>query len=672
MCGIVGLWDSQLLLGADATARSIRGMAQRLAHRGPDDSGFYHDERSGLALGFRRLSIVDLSQEGHQPMASVSGRYVIVFNGEVYNHIQLRSDLGKSGVVFRGTSDTEVILAAIESWGLEAALKRFIGMFAIGLWDKQDRVLALVRDRVGIKPLYFGWVGRSFVFASELHAIRCLHGFTNDIDRGALSLFLRYNYIPEPYSIFTGLYKLMPGTLLRVDQQLAANPTDCNGVMGRVTRFWDARAVAKAGVQQPHKLSDVEATEELDHLLRDAVALRMRADVPLGAFLSGGIDSSTVVAMMQAQSPRPVRTFSIGFEKASYDESEYANAVASHLGTDHHVLTVTDQDLLNVVPQLSSIYDEPFADPSQIPTFLVSKLAREYVTVSLSGDGGDELFGGYNRYVIGRRLARLRSMVPAIFVRGVAHVLDSNERASGSILEIANRLAPRPWRFENPATKVSTLVCFLRATDDTERYRVLVSHWRDPESVVCHAPDTPLAVCDPTLIPSLGDPVTDMMYADLVTYLPGSILTKLDRASMRVSLEARVPLLDHRVVEFAWRTPLSQKLRRGQGKWLLRQVLSRYLPAELFDRPKQGFGGPLADWLRGPLRVWAEQLLNSEELRRQGYFNVQRIRTAWSDHLSGRIDNSFRLWSVLMFQLWLEREYSLSGAPTFNGAVPQE
>lgn len=660
MCGIVGLWDTRHNLTGETAEAVIRHMAGTLAHRGPDDEGYFAEPTTGLMLGFRRLSIVDLSREGHQPMTSASGRYVIVFNGEVYNHTRLRPELEAAGFGFRGHSDTEVMLAAIEHWGLEPALKRFVGMFAIGLWDKRDQVLTLVRDRLGIKPLYFGWVGGLFVFASELHAIKRLHGFANDVDRNALTLFLRYNYIPEPYSIFKGLYKLMPGTLLRVDRELAAKLTDIASVLGRATPFWDARAMAEDGVRRPWQLSDVEATEELDRILRDAVSLRMRADVPLGAFLSGGIDSSTVAALMQAQSRRPVKTFSIGFERESYNEAEYARAVASHLGTEHHELTVTTRDLLNVVPQLSSMYDEPFADPSQIPTFLVSKLAREHVTVSLSGDGGDELFGGYNRYVIARRLRQMLRFIPESVVCGAAGVIGSNERLGGSILELANRLAPRAWRFQNPATKVSTLVRFLKARDDAERYRVLVSHWRDPEAVVLHGSDSVSGAIDATLGPSLGDPIADMMYADLVTYLPGSILTKLDRASMHVSLEARVPLLDHRVVEFAWRIPMSQKLREGQGKWLLRQVLSRYLPMKLFDRPKQGFGGPLGDWLRGPLYEWAETLLGDEQLRKGGYFNVHRIRAEWRDHLSGRADNSFRMWSVLMFQAWLDQR---SGAP---------
>jgi asparagine synthase (glutamine-hydrolysing) len=651
MCGLSGFWDIHRLLSDDGASGALRRMTHAIRHRGPDDEGFFEGRDAGVALGHRRLSIVDLSAHGRQPMVSPSERYVIVFNGEVFNHARLRPDLEKAGFRFRGYSDTEVMLAAIEHWGLEQAIKRFVGMFAFVLWDRRDRTLTLVRDRLGKKPLYYGWIGSTFVFGSELKAIAAFPGFDNAVDRDALCLLLRHNYIPAPYSIYKGIYKLRPGTFLRVDADLAAAPADAVTLDGRATTFWSAREVAEEGVRGRLHLSDREAIAELDKLLRDATAMRMEADVPLGAFLSGGVDSSTVVALMQAQSARPVQTFSIGFDGDGFDEARYAKAVAQHLGTDHRELYISAHDALDVVPQLPTMFDEPFADSSQIPTYLVSKLARGSVAVSLSGDGGDELFGGYNRYFYGDGLRHWMDRIPRPLRRTLAALLRGDW--FGHALEHAMPHLPAALRLQNPRSKAAMLADIIGAGSNDERYRLLVSYWRNPAAVILGGKEPQTALTSLGVSDVLADATRRMMYFDLISYLPGDILTKVDRASMAVGLEARVPLLDHRVVEFAWRIPMQQKIRNGQGKWLLRQVLYQYVPKELIERPKQGFGGPVHHWLRGPLRDWAESLLNEERLRREGFFDPAPIRRVWNAHLTGRADESNRLWSVLMFQAWL-------------------
>lgn len=655
MCGIAGIWDVGYRHGTESSAAILREMTRAIRYRGPDDEGYFQQAEAGVALGHRRLSIVDLSPAGHQPMLSAGGRYVIVFNGEVYNHMRLRPELQAAGASFRGHSDTEVMLAAIEHWGLEAALSRFIGMFAFALWDRETQTLTLVRDRLGIKPLYFGWVGSIFVFASELKAITAMPGFANPVNREALCLLLRHNYIPAPYSIYQHIHKLMPGMLLRVDKALAQLPTDAETLMARAQVFWSARAVAEAGADDQLKLSDADAVSELDRILRDAVALRMEADVPLGAFLSGGVDSSLVVALMQAQSARPVKTFSIGFHEAGYDEAQHAKAVARHLGTDHHELYVTAQDALDVVPRLPAMYGEPFSDSSQIPTFLVSQLARRHVTVSLSGDGGDELFAGYNRYFLGARLWRMINRLPAPLRRGLAAALQRAPGFWARLIQFGMPLLPASLRVKHPADKIDKLAALLSTPSLDALYTDLVSHWQQPAALVLGTRGEPLtALSDPRRRASLTDAVERMMLCDQVSYLPDDILAKVDRASMAVSLEARVPLLDHRVVELAWRLPMHQKIRDGQGKWLLRQVLYPYVPQALIERPKQGFGVPIEHWLRGPLRDWAEALLDERRLREEGYFDPAPIRRLWSDHVAGRVNEHYRLWDVLMFQAWLD------------------
>ncbi|MGH8183806.1 MAG: asparagine synthase (glutamine-hydrolyzing), partial [Rhodanobacteraceae bacterium] len=632
---------------------AMQKMTHAIRHRGPDDAGSYSDEDTGMWLSHRRLSVVDLSPEGHQPMVSASGRFVMVYNGEVYNHRRLRPELQASGARFRGHSDTEVMLAAIEQWGLDAAVRRFVGMFALALWDRQERTLTLVRDRLGIKPLHYGWTGTMFAFASELKAIAALPHFEGQVDRGALCLLLRHNDIPAPYSIYRGLHKLPPGAMLRIDANGVASAGAVEAMTTRVRRYWSVAEAATAGRSD---MPDAEAVDGLDCLLRDAIALRMEADVPLGAFLSGGVDSSTVVALMQVQSARPVQTFSIGFHEQAHDEARYAKEVARHLGTEHHELYVSGRDALDVVPELPTMFDEPFSDSSQIPTFLVSKLARSRVTVSLSGDGGDELFAGYSRYSWALRLGRWLDSVPRAVRGRMARSLGARPRLYEALFQGANHCLPGRLRIRNPGTKTGLLSRMLQTTSIDMRYLLLTSHWFDPASIVLGASEPTAATADFEHWPDLCDPVERMLYSDLIGYLPDDILVKVDRASMAVSLEARVPLLDHRVVEYAWRIPMRQKLRDGQGKWLLRQVLYRYVPRELIDRPKKGFSVPIESWLRGPLREWAESLLDARRLREEGYFDPAPIRRMWADHVTGRVREHHRLWDVLMFQAWLAQQ----------------
>ena len=654
MCGITGFW--QRPDGDEIALRALaRTMAERLAHRGPDDAGEWADERCGLGLGFRRLAIVDLSPTGRQPMQSASGRYVIAFNGEVYNFGALRAELERLGHRFRGTSDTEVMLAAVEAWGLVRAVARFVGMFAIALWDREERTLHLVRDRLGIKPLYYGWPNGTFLFGSELKALAAHPAFRGEIDRDALALYMRHGYVPAPYAIYRGIRKLPPGTILTLRAQAdeAVMPVP----------FWSAREVVEAGHADPFTGSESEAVAALDALLREAVALRMVADVPLGAFLSGGIDSSTVVALMQAQSDRPVKTFTIGFDETGYDEAAHAAAVARHLGTDHTALVVTPAEARTVIPRLPTMFDEPFADSSQIPTFLVSELARRHVTVSLSGDGGDELFGGYNRYFWGRtiwqRVGRLPPRARAFGTRALTAVSPADwDRLFARLAPVL----PNGLRQRTPGDKLHKLAEVLAAERPDELYLGLVSHWKRPAEVVVGASEPPTALTDPARWAALPDFTQRMMFLDLIGYLPDDILTKVDRASMAVSLEARVPLLDHRVVAFAASLPLGMKIRDGQGKWPLRQVLDQYVPRELVERPKMGFGVPIDAWLRGPLRGWADELLDERRLRDEGFLHPAPIRQKWREHLAGTRNWQQRLWNVLQFQAWLDGRTTATAA----------
>ena len=659
MCGLIGFWETQPATRDELAAVATR-MADSLAHRGPDDSGVWVDPAAGLAVGFRRLSIVDLTPEGHQPMSSASGRYVIVFNGEIYNFQELRETLERDHGVggWHGHSDTEVMLAAFDQWGVEAALKRFVGMFAFALWDQQTRTLHLARDRMGEKPLYYAWMDGVLLFGSELKAL-CAHPrFHAAPDQDAIALYMRYACVPAPFSIYFGVSKLLPGTLLsvtsedlRLRQKLQSHP------------YWSLSETVTNALRNPFSGSEDEAADELERLLRGSVAAQMVADVPLGAFLSGGVDSSTVVALMQAQSAQRVRTFTIGFHEQAYNEAVYAKRVAQHLGTDHTELYVSPEEALAVVPKLATLYDEPFADSSQIPTFLVSQLARRHVTVSLSGDGGDELFGGYNRYFWGRAVRRRIGWAPLSLRRALAAGITSISPGTwDGLFDSISSLLPRRLRYTSAGDKMHKLGGLFSAEDDRTLYERLISHW--PDEVTHRAagyriPPGWIAYGTPGSLRTLPE---RMMYLDALGYLPDDILVKIDRAAMGVSLETRVPLLDHRVVEFAWRLPMDMKLREGKGKRLLRRVLYRYVPRELIERRKMGFSIPLDSWLRGPLKDWAEALLAEKRLQREGFFDPAPIRRRWTEHLSGRRNWQHHLWDVLMFQAWLDRWYPSAGA----------
>lgn len=652
MCGLTGFIDQNRQTEREVLRSTVRRMADTLRHRGPNDDGDWVDPACGVALGFRRLSIMDLSEHGHQPMHSESGRYVLVFNGELYNFQHLRKQLeARDARPFRGHSDTEVMLRAVECWGLEEALRQSVGMFAFALWDRTEENLHLGRDRLGEKPLYYGWMGNTFLFGSELKALKAHPAFRAEIDRDALAAFLRYGYLPAPASIYRGISKLPPGMTLTVQ---VTEPAGASGP----APYWSAPEIAKVGHHSAAAESDAETIDRLDNLLREAVGQQMVADVPLGAFLSGGIDSSTVVALMQALSPRPVKTFTIGFHEARFNEAEYARQVAHHLGTDHTELYVTPAEAMAVIPRLPALYDEPFADPSQIPTFLVSQLARQQVTVSLSGDGGDELFAGYAWYFrairIWNRLRWVPSPVRRVVARALACVSPGGwDRAFDCFRSLV------PARLARQATgdrvhKFGELIAKVRGPESV--YECLVSAWIDPPLV---GTDGAQALGRPGSEHAdgmAGDPLPRLMVRDMTRYLPDNILTKVDRASMGVGLESRAPLLDHRVVEFAWRLPRHMKVRHGKGKWALRQVLSRYVPPALVERPKMGFCVPIDSWLRGPLREWAEELLEEGRLRRQGYFDPGTVRQKWQEHTTGCRNWQHHLWSVLMFQGWLESQ----------------
>lgn len=652
MCGIVGF---RAFGGTRRTAgATVERMAALLFHRGPDDEGAWSDADSGIALAQRRLSIVDLSPAGHQPMLSASGRYMIVYNGEIYNYEELRSDLDSSSqIAWRGHSDTEVLLAAIERWGLKGALGRCTGMFAIALWDKQERKLFLARDRIGEKPLYYGWVGDAFVFGSELKAFAGFPTWSPIIDRDSVALLMRHNYIPAPYTIYKGINKLRPGHVLELSDQAYRNRTP------HVEPYWRAADAAERGRAAPFSGNKEDAVEALDSLLRQSLRGQMMADVPLGAFLSGGVDSSTVVAIMQSMSLKPIRTFTIGFHQPDYNEAEHAKEVARHLGTNHTELYVTEAEALDVIPKLPKIYCEPFSDSSQIPTFLVSQLARQEVTVSLSGDGGDELFSGYTRYKLADSFWNRLSRVPAP-LRNAASSLatlpspTTYDRIAGPLM----RLAPMAYRRGQIGDKIHKAAELLSLRSSADVYRRLCSHWTTPEELVVGGNEKPTMLTGFEKLPELAGNVERMMFTDVVSYLPDDILVKVDRAAMAVSLETRVPLLDHRIVEFALSLPLQISRADNTPKWPLKQLLNRHVPKNLIDRPKMGFGVPIDTWLRGKLRPWAEALLDPSRLRSEGMFNAELVRRTWEEHLSGRRNCQYLLWDVLMFQAWHQEHSS--------------
>jgi asparagine synthase (glutamine-hydrolysing) len=648
MCGITGFVDSARTRSAEDLQAIAERMARTLTHRGPDDGGVWVDAASGVALGHRRLSIVDLSPEGHQPMRSADGRWVLVFNGEIYNFRELRASLESAGDRFRGHSDTEVLLAGFCRWGVGTTLKKTVGMFALALWDTATRTLHLARDRMGEKPLYYGWHRGTLLFCSELKALPAHPGWEHEIDRDAVALLMRYGYIPAPHSIYRGIRKLTPGTAvaLRCDDVGTAARTAVPEA------FWSARERAEAADANPFSGSEADAIEALESALSESVKMQMVADVPVGAFLSGGIDSATVVALMQSHSTRPVKTFSIGFREEGYDEAPHARAVAQHLGTDHTELYVTADEAMSVIPTLPQLYDEPFADSSQIPTSLVAALARRQVTVSLSGDGGDELFCGYPRYDLAYRSWQTVASVPTVLHKSLHAILRSTP---APVLNAALQFTtPSMVRRRRTRTEWQQVAAALQDPSGESFYRTVMSHWLDPKTLVRGAGDLSDSFVDHSRLPDLSDFRKRMMYVDAISYLPDDILVKVDRAGMSVSLETRMPLLDHRVVELAWRLPMDLKVRDGVGKWLLRQVLHRHVPKALVERPKMGFGLPVDKWLRGPLREWAETLLGESRLESEGFFSPARVRAAWDAHLSGRVDQHSLLWNVLMFQSWLE------------------
>ena len=650
MCGITGFWNRARATSQVELEQLNQKMTTAIQHRGPDDSGVWVDEKDGIALGFRRLAILDLSPLGHQPMQSASGRFVIVYNGEVYNFAEMRAELEGRGASFRGTSDTEVMLAAIEAWGLEAAIRKFNGMFAIAVWDRAEKELTLVRDRMGIKPLYYGWFGNTLLFGSELKALRAHPAFQGEINRDALALYLRHNYVPAPYSIYEGVYKLPPGTYLTIRPDTPAHEVAAQP-------YWQIRQTLEAGAANRFEGDEQEAIEVLDAMLRRSVGLRMVADVPLGAFLSGGVDSSTIVGLMQAQSTTPVKTFTIGFHEQGFDEAQYARRVARHLGTEHTELYVTPEETRQVIPLLPALYDEPFADSSQIPTYLVSKLARQHVTVSLSGDGGDELFGGYNRYFMTNAIWRRIGWMPPAARKLLSQAMLSVPTAAWyGIFRLLGGAMGELQGLPNPADKAQKLAEVIATPSPEVVYLDLVSHWKRPGEIVIGAqePLTPLTIRSEWAdVPTFTE---QMMHLDMRMYLPDDILVKVDRASMGVSLEARAPFLDdHEIIEFVARLPLNMKVRGEAGKWILRQILYRYVPREMLERPKMGFGVPIDLWLRGPLRGWAEEYLREDRLKNEGYFNPAPIRQKWQEHLSGQRNWQYYLWDILMFQTWRDQ-----------------
>lgn len=628
MCGLSG-FISPNSFTASAT-QLLQTMAAAITHRGPDDSGTWHDTQTGIGLAHTRLSIVDLSPAGHQPMNSACERYVIAFNGEIYNHLALRQELEANQLapVWRGHSDTETLLACFAVWGIEKTLQATVGMFAIALWDKQQGVLTLARDRMGEKPLYWGWCGDTLLFGSELKALKAHPAFKADIDRNALALLLRHNYIPAPHCIYRGIEKLRAGYFVQIKQGLQRKDVV-------PTPYWSLKTAVEAGLANPFSGNDTQAVNLLEQQLSASIGLQMLADVPLGAFLSGGVDSSTIVALMQQQSRRPVQTFAIGFDERGYNEAEYAKEVAAHLGTEHAELYVGAAEALAVIPKLPQIYCEPFADSSQIPTYLVSHMAKQQVTVALSGDGGDELFGGYNPYQFAPKVWRAISQLPLALRKLAVSVLSG---------------LPLP-------DKLHKLLNVLPASDREGFYSALMSHWQQPEQVVIGAGQSTTAINTPAAWPQTDSFAHWMMAMDAQQYMADDILVKVDRAAMANSLETRVPLLDHRVVELAWQLPMHLKIREGKGKWVLREVLYRHVPRELIERPKKGFSIPLDQWLRGPLRDWAEALLAESRLQQEGYFMAKPVRELWNEHLGGKRDNALKLWSILMFQAWLEYQH---------------
>lgn len=644
MCGFVGFLSENASQFSDNV---LINMAQAIKSRGPDDYGYFHNNQFGLGLAHRRLAIVDLSSAGHQPMLSSAGRYLIVFNGEIYNHQELRLQLNQlmPKIIWCGHSDTETLLAAFECWGIRQTLEKCVGMFAFAVWDNQEKQLTLGRDRLGEKPLYYGWQGKTFLFGSELKGLKAHPAFNADISRDALGLFLRYNYIPSPYSIYQNIHKLKPGCILTISLQQKES---------QIEEYWSIKSVIEYGINQPFTGGYSQAVNHIEQLINHSIHQQMIADVPVGAFLSGGVDSSLIVALMQAQSSQPVKTFTIGFHEKGYNEAEFAAQVARHLGTDHTELYLTGKQAQDVIPLLPNIYCEPFADSSQIPTFLVSQLARQHVTVSLSGDAGDELFAGYGRYAltdrIWQRIVKKPALLRHLVAKGITSISPEGWRL---LLSPFKPFLPAKLASANIGDKLHKGAAILNCDDLISLYQKMISYWQSPEDVVlnCKPLVTPFTNLQQLINTENAQQL--MMSIDMQCYLPDDILCKVDRAAMAVSLETRVPLLDHNIIEFVWSLPFTYKVQRGQTKSPLKDILYRYVPQKLIDRPKMGFGIPLEQWLRTDLREWAESLLNEQLLKQQGYFDYIKVRQKWQQHLSGKHNWASQLWSILMFQSWL-------------------
>ena len=648
MCGIAGFWQDKNF-SVDSLQDIAGKMSTCMQHRGPDSSGVWVDKVSGIALSHRRLTILELTDAGHQPMLSATGRYVLVFNGEIYNHLEIRQELNSCSK-WRGHSDTETLLAAFETWGIEKTLKKIVGMFAIALWDCKEKTLTLARDRIGEKPLYYGFQKNTFLFGSELKALKAHPDFVGEIDRNVLCLYLRYCYIPTPYSIYKDIYKLLPGHYIQFP--FFQSHADLRSV--KPISYWNLAEVVSKGATNPFIGNDEDAITALDKQLRNAIALQMVADVPLGAFLSGGVDSSAIVALMQAQSTRPVKTFSIGFNEAGYNEAGYAKAVAQHLGTDHIEQYVSPQEARQVIPQLGRIYDEPFADSSQIPTFLISKMAHKHVKVSLSGDGGDELFCGYNRYALADIWNKIETIPFGVRKMAGYSIKQLSPLTWDKIFGWLGKFLKLPSNMGEKLEKLSTRFVDVRSIEDL--YYSLVSGISNPEDVVVGSKEPATWLINQGESIQHLNPKLQMMYLDAMTYLPDDIFVKVDRASMFNSLETRAPFLDHRVIDLVWSLPISMKMRKGTSKWILRQILYKYVPKDLIERPKMGFGIPVGRWLRGPLKDWAEGLLNESRIKQEGFFNSKFVHLRWQEHLSGKRDWFYFLWAILMFQEWLEEQ----------------
>ena len=652
MCGITGFISSANI----QHHINLQRMTDSLIHRGPDDSGMDLFESYGhmIGMGHRRLSILELSRFGHQPMQSYSGRYTIVYNGEIYNFLEIRKELDFFPCHFKGRSDTEVLLAAIDIWGLESALQKTIGMFALALWDHKDRKLSLACDRMGEKPLYYGWQDNSFLFSSELKAMEKHSDFKGAVDHNVLSLFIRHGYITAPYSIYKDIYKLEPGRIFSIDigtseaRRVPLKETENN------YSYWDIKGSFWGGNQDCFTGNLKEATQKLDKLLNDSVTKQMISDVPLGAFLSGGIDSSTIVSIMQANSSSKIKTFTIGFYEKEYNEAQKAKSIAQYLGTDHTEMYVTSKETMDVIPRLSRIYDEPFADASQIPSFLISQLSRKQVKVVLSGDGGDELFGGYKRYTFGEDVWNKASKIPlpfrsilALGLKKLPNVFfNSFDWMGQSIFE---RYGSKGSLFD----KVLKAVNVVNSSNENQFYKKFISSWQDPDKIIINSNEVDTIFNHPEKWPKHNSFAQRMMAVDLITYLPGDILTKVDRAAMSVSLETRIPLLDHRIVEFAMSLPISMKRQNGQGKIILKELLYKYIPQKIVDYPKMGFGVPVGSWLKGPLFDWANELLDEKTLKNDGFLNSELVSQIWGEHISSKRDWTYVLWNIIMFQAWL-------------------